>query len=87
MDTLKIIEQLVQRAREERPPVTDVSGGVLELIGRRRRFEQTSLSWFAAVSAVAASVALFFAVDCWMSLSDPMMELFAPLQVATEMPW
>ena len=87
MDTLDGIEQLVACAREEDAPAPDVSGRVLQLIGSGRRFQNTGLSLYAAASAVAASVALFFAVDCWISLNDPMMELFAPLQVAAEIPW
>jgi len=87
MDTLEGIEQLVACAREEITPAPDVSARVLKLIASGRRFQNIGLSLYAAASVVAASVAVFLAVNCWISLNDPMMELFAPLQGAAELPW
>ena len=81
MDTLKKIEKILQQAAQEPTPVFGVSEKVL-----RRITEQSDVPDFitfdilAAVSAVAASVILFWAINTWIQLSDPMTEWLAPIQ-------
>ena len=40
------------------------------------------MSIVAGLSAVAASIIVFFAINAWLALSNPMMELYRPVQVA-----
>jgi len=82
MDELEAIEQLVGRARDETPAVGSISGRILTRIRQAAPSRVIPLSVFAAVSAVAATIALALGAYLWLSASDPMMtELCAPLQV------
>jgi len=81
MDELEAIERIAVQARKEAPPPVGVSGGVLRRIQMPRRSNVLPLSLFAAASAAAASVALAVGVYSWMKASDPMAQLFAPVQV------
>ncbi len=84
MDTLKAIDRLVQQANKETAPSVDVSGKVLSEIrmgGEAVRILPFTL--FAGVSAAAAAVILFLAVNSWSYLTNPIMGLFAPLQEAS----
>jgi len=82
MDTLKAIEKLAQRAREEKMPVFDVADSVWLRIRPQAApaISFRSFGLFAGVAAVAASIVLFLAVDFWLSMTSPIMEIFAPLQ-------
>ncbi|MHC4221918.1 MAG: hypothetical protein ACYST9_05810 [Planctomycetota bacterium] len=80
MDTLKAIEKLAQLARNEKTHVFDVSSQVLMRITETEPIRVVPLSVFAGLSAVAASIALFAAVKYWIYMSNPIMELFTPLQ-------
>ncbi|HEV56955.1 MAG TPA: hypothetical protein ENN87_05595 [Phycisphaerales bacterium] len=87
MDALNRIEKLIARARGERPPSIDVADRVLWRI----RVATASPApvpiapWgvLAGLSAVAASIILFLAINAWMALSNPMMELYRPVMVAS----
>ncbi|KPJ60983.1 MAG: hypothetical protein AMS15_06175 [Planctomycetes bacterium DG_23] len=81
MDTLKGLEELARQARMEEAPATNVSSRVLIRIMERRPSPILPLSLFAAASAAAAALVLFFGLSSWLSLSDPMRELFAPLEM------
>jgi len=84
MDTLKAIEKLSQKARNEKTPVFDVADSVLLRIRSHTKLAMSfrSFDLFAGVSAVAASIVLFLAVDFWLSMTSPIMEIFTPLQEA-----
>ncbi len=81
MDTLKKIELLLQEAAQQPTPVFRVGDKVMDELGQ---MEDTgnflTFDLFAAVSAVAASVLLFWAISAWMTMSDPMNVLVEPLQ-------
>lgn len=88
MDKLKLIEKLIQKARNESIPEIDVTGQVL----RRIHAEQLAgpvvmrispMSIFAGISAAAASIIIFFAVNAWLNFSDPLIQFFGPVQVAS----
>ncbi len=83
MDTLRAIEELVDRAKREPTPEIDVCGRVLMRLETRTRPRILPLTVFAGVSAAAAVVLLFFAVSNWIYLTNPIMEFFTPLQEAT----
>ena len=86
MDILKIIDKLVLRATNEVVPTVDVTGQVLWRL-RAQGLEQpvpiVPMSIVAGLSAVAASIIIFLAINAWLALSNPMMELYRPVQVAS----
>jgi len=81
MDELESIEQLVSRARDEAPQVGSISGRILARIRSSAPSRFVPLSVFAVVSAAAATIALALGAYFWLTASDPMTELYAPLQV------
>jgi len=82
MDTLKAIEKLAGKAREEEIPAF----GVAERISLRLRTEEKGnvgfvvFDVFASISALAASVVVYFSIGVLRSLSSPLMQFFTPLQ-------
>ena len=77
-----IIEKLAQKARIEAVPQFSVSNRVMaqiELIDR----QPTGL-WpfeiFAGVSAVAASIVVFFSIQAWQTVFNPLYQLLSPYQ-------
>ena len=81
MDTLRGIAKLARIAREEQAPVF----GVAEMVRLRIQSEGRPsvtlipLGLFGGLSAVAASILLFMAVQLWQYMNSPLMELVAPL--------
>jgi hypothetical protein len=81
MDVLEGLVRLARKAREEQAPVF----GVAEKVRLRIRSEQQQavtlipLGLFGGLSAAAASVILFMAVQFWQYMNSPVMELVAPL--------
>ena len=81
MDTLRGLAKLARIAREERTPVF----GVAELVRLRIQSESRQpvtlipLGLFGGLSAAAASIILFLAVQLWQYMNSPLMELVAPL--------
>lgn len=82
MDTLKGIEELARRAREEKPPVFDIADVVLQQINTEETetFSFTVFDLFATASAVVASVVGYFSISAWRFIASPLMQFFAPLQ-------
>jgi hypothetical protein len=82
MDTLKAIENLAKKARQEKIPAFDVA----ERISLRLRTEEKGsvgfvvFDVFASLSALAASVVAYFSIGVLRSLSSPLMQFFTPLQ-------
>jgi len=82
MDTLKAIENLANKAREEKIPAFDVA----ERISLRlRTTDEGNVGFvvfdvFASLSALAASVVVYFSIGALRSLSSPLMQFFTPLQ-------
>jgi hypothetical protein len=81
MDELKAIEKLVARAQQESPAVNSIADGILSRVHHSPPPRIIPLSVFAAVSAVAATIALAIGAYFWMATPDPLTELYAPLQV------
>ena len=81
MDEMKAIEELVARAQQESLAVNSIAGGILSRIHHSPPPRIVPLSVFAVVSAVAATIALAIGAYIWMSSPDPLIELYAPLQV------
>jgi hypothetical protein len=85
MDTLRAIERLIQHARREHVPSFNVADKVLLSI-MHEETETVSflpMGLFAGITAVAAFVMLFLAINSWLALTDPITELITPFQ---EMP-
>ena len=82
MDRIKMLEKLASLARNEQSPVFDVSDDVLLRIEALDQPKYTFLpfDFFAAASAVAASIVAFLSVHAWQSIVNPIVQLFAPLQ-------
>ncbi len=80
MDTLEFIKKLALIARQDSGPEVDVSGRVLWQIRSARTLKVAPLTFFAAASAIAACLVLFFTIHSWIYMSDPIMEFFTPLQ-------
>jgi hypothetical protein len=81
MDVLVALANLARKAREEPTPVFGVADAVRLRI-RSERLESVTLiplGLFGGLSAVAASITLFLAVEFWKYMSSPVMELVAPL--------
>ncbi len=81
MNDLEKLALLAARARREAVPHVDVSACVL---ARLRRGDEPSLpGWpllaVSGLSAVAASIVLFVAVQGWFALGDPLASLLSPL--------
>lgn len=81
MDALEALVRLARKAREETIPVFDVADGVRLRIRSEKTASVTliPLGLFGGLSAVAASVTLFMAIEFWKYMSSPVMELVAPL--------
>jgi len=82
MDTLKAIEKLAQRAREEKIPTCDVADRISQQIGAEEEgtFGFIVFDLFASLSALVASVVGYFSLSVLKSLTSPLMQFFAPLQ-------
>jgi len=82
MDALKAIENLAKKAREEKIPAFDVA----EQISLRIKTEEEGsfgfivFDVFASLSALAASVVVYFSIGVMRSLTSPLMQFFTPLQ-------
>jgi len=81
MDTLEGLDRLARRAREEQTPVFGVAQAVRLRIQSEGRSSVTliPLEVFGGLSAVAASIILFLAVQLWQYMNSPLRELVAPL--------
>ncbi len=81
MDTLEALARLARKACEEPIPAFNVADGVRLRIRSEKSASVTliPLGLFGGVSAVAASITLFLAVEFWKYMSSPVMELVAPL--------
>jgi hypothetical protein len=81
MDTLKKIETLFQQAAAEPTPVFGVAPKVLFRLAQvSESLSFLTFDMVAAVSAVAASIILFWAINTWIQLSDPMIAWLTPIQ-------
>jgi hypothetical protein len=81
MDALEGLIRLARKAREEQTPVFGVAEKVRLQIQSERRQAVTliPLGLFGGLSAAAASIILFMAVQFWQYMNSPVMELVAPL--------
>jgi len=86
MNELERFARLAARARLERVPCLDVTGGVLRRIRLAGVARDGNLPlWVVAgVSVLAASVVLFFALDAWGPMTDPLATLFSPLTMVVQ---
>jgi hypothetical protein len=81
MDALDALAKLARKAREEPTPVFGVADRVRLRITAERPQSVTliPLGLFGGLSAAAASIILFMAVQFWQFVNSPVMELVAPL--------
>ncbi len=81
MDALEALVRLARKAREEPIPIFNVADRVRLRIRSERPASVTliPLGLFGGLSAVAASITLFMAIEFWKYVSSPVMELVAPL--------
>ena len=81
MDTLRALAKLARIAREEQAPVFSVADLVRLQIESESRQPVTliPLGLFGGLSAAAASILLFMAVQIWQYMNSPLRELVAPL--------
>ncbi len=81
MDALEALVRLARKAREEQTPVFGVAEKVRLRIQSEDRQVVTliPLGLFGGLSAAAASIILFLAVQFWQYMNSPVMELVAPL--------
>jgi len=86
MDAFRLIDKLFAAAAGETFAEVDVSRKVMRIIRTgdevRPVLTVVPLSVFAGLSAVAASIVLFMAIQAWTAMSHPMAELFSPAQVS-----
>ena len=83
MDKMKIFEKLAFLARNEQMPMFDVSDDVLlriDALGQPKYATFLPFDFFAAASAVAASVVAFLSIHAWQAIVNPLIQLFAPFQ-------
>jgi hypothetical protein len=83
MDVLEGLNQLARRAREESTPVFGVSEAVrLRILSEGESPQSVTLiplGLIGGLSALAASITVALAVQFWLYMSSPVMELVAPL--------
>jgi len=81
MDALEGLVRLARKARQEQTPVFGVADEVRLRIRSERPPSITllPLGVFGGLSAVAASVTLFLAIEFWKYMNSPIMELVRPL--------
>jgi len=80
MDALEALVRLACKAREEQIPVFGVADQVrLRIRSEKPAVTLIPLGLFGGISAVAASITLFMAIELWKYMSSPVMELVAPL--------
>ena len=81
MDALEALARLARKAREESMPIFNVADEVRLRIRSEKPSPTTliPLGVFGGLSAVAASITLFMAIEFWKYMSSPIMELVAPL--------
>lgn len=80
MDTLKKIERLFERARQADTPVFHVSDRVIADIRPPEVIPLMPLSVVAGLSAAAAVLFFFMAVNAWTTVNSPNLEMVASLQ-------
>jgi hypothetical protein len=80
-----IVEKLAQKARNEAIPQFSVANRVMAQIDLIER--QPAGLWpfeiFAGISAVAASIIVFFSIQAFQSLANPLAQLFVTSQGAS----
>lgn len=85
MDALEALAKLALKAREEPIPIFGVANQVRLRIRSEKPAVVTLIplglfgGLFGGLSAVAASITLFLAIEFWKYMSSPVMELVAPL--------
>jgi len=83
-----MIERLVKLAKEEVIPEIDVSELVMHRISVANKGKDLTIKpmgIMAVVSAIAASIIIFFAVQSYQEMNDPMREFFEPVEVVSYM--
>lgn len=78
MDSLERIEKLFEQAQLAGTPVFHVSDRVLVEIAERQSVRLMPLSIMAGISAAAAVIALFYAINSWLSLTWSVADYFDP---------
>ena len=86
MQPLDRFEQLARVARADRAPAVDIAGAVLGKLSVRspRRYETASMVLFAALAAIAASIAVGVAAEAWEAIADPLAGLYPLLTLVIQ---
>jgi hypothetical protein len=81
MDALEPLARLARRAREEQTPVFGIADKVRLRLQAERSQAVTLIPMgvFGGLAALAASVTVAFAIQLWLYINSPVMELIAPL--------
>ncbi|MEN6386882.1 MAG: hypothetical protein ABFD79_17010 [Phycisphaerales bacterium] len=82
---MNIIDKLAVKAHDEVLPQFSIADDVMTRIGLMKRNGQglLPLELFAGVTAVAATIVLFFSLQALQTLLNPMYQLLAPNQGVT----
>ncbi len=75
-DPLKIVKDLSDRAREESPPIIDVSSRVLLRLSRKAPAPAWPMALVASGTAIAALVVLSISLPLFEMVTDPWSVLF-----------
>lgn len=81
----KIIDKLAVTSRNEIVPQLDVSDIVMARIIalQRQKVGLLPLEIFAGASAVAASIVMYFSIQAWQTIVNPLFQLLTPYQGVT----
>lgn len=82
MDELEAVDKLVEQARREGAPATDVGAAVIRRLRASAAPRVLPLWVVAAAAAVAAAAVLVLAIHAWTVASDPNLALFPTVEVA-----
>ena len=83
MNEERILRRLAAAARNDGPPVIDVSNRVIESVNRLSAPTNRLIVWFAAVTAVAATVIAVLAMQAALIPPEPTSELLHAVLAAT----
>jgi len=82
MDVIKIIEKLAKTAQNEPIQQFDVSDSIMAQINllQQEKVGLLPFELFAGITAAAASIVVFFSIQAWQYIVNPLYQLFAPYQ-------
>ncbi|OQA03341.1 MAG: hypothetical protein BWY69_00522 [Planctomycetes bacterium ADurb.Bin401] len=81
---IDILDKLAERAQSEILPQIDVTNKVMTRISlmRMQKPNLLPIEVFAGLTAIAASIVVFFSIQAWNNIANPFYQLFTPYQGA-----